>query len=173
MIAYYCRKFITYLANLCWWMRFRVGLVEGVMPYTDGLVQGCSISIANALEILQPCTKPSIHRCVWSMATDIDRSITYGRSLDSDQCHLMHMFLCNSFMWHAIAHPCLNLNGDLSGTPVLMFSIDVVFTFSTSKSEYIITYACPDFPRYLHSELRAWLNDNIPQFHVDVISHPW
>ena len=26
----------------------------------DGLVQDCSISIANALEILQSCTKPSI-----------------------------------------------------------------------------------------------------------------
>ena len=28
--------------------------------YIDGLVQDCSISIANALEILQSCTKPSI-----------------------------------------------------------------------------------------------------------------
>ena len=30
--------------------------------YIDGLVQACSISIANALEILQSCTKPSIQR---------------------------------------------------------------------------------------------------------------
>ena len=30
------------------------------MTYPDGLVQDCSISIANALEILQSCTKPSI-----------------------------------------------------------------------------------------------------------------
>ena len=28
--------------------------------YIGGLVQDCSISIANALEILQSCTKPSI-----------------------------------------------------------------------------------------------------------------
>ena len=28
--------------------------------YTDGLVQDCSKSIANALELLQSCTKPSI-----------------------------------------------------------------------------------------------------------------
>ena len=28
--------------------------------YIDGLVQGCSISIANAMEILQSCTKSSI-----------------------------------------------------------------------------------------------------------------
>ena len=26
----------------------------------DGLVQDCSNSIANALELLQPCTKPSM-----------------------------------------------------------------------------------------------------------------
>ena len=28
--------------------------------YIDGLVEDCNISIANALEILQSCTKPSI-----------------------------------------------------------------------------------------------------------------
>ena len=32
----------------------------------DGLVHGCSISIAYALEILQSCTKPSLwHWCMW------------------------------------------------------------------------------------------------------------
>ena len=31
------------------------------MKHIDGLEQGCSISIANALEILQSCTKPSIY----------------------------------------------------------------------------------------------------------------
>ena len=31
--------------------------------YIDGLVQDCSISIANALEILQSCTKPLIYAC--------------------------------------------------------------------------------------------------------------
>ena len=30
------------------------------VAYTNGLVQDCSISIANAMEILQSCTKPSI-----------------------------------------------------------------------------------------------------------------
>ena len=40
------------------------------MPYVlplyhiDGLVQDCSISIANALEILQSCTEPSIFKRV-------------------------------------------------------------------------------------------------------------
>ena len=40
-----------------------------VCGYIDGLVQGCYISIANALEILQSCTKPYIlpflSRFVW------------------------------------------------------------------------------------------------------------
>ena len=31
-----------------------------IRGYIDGLVQGCSNSIANALELLQSCTKPSI-----------------------------------------------------------------------------------------------------------------
>ena len=31
--------------------------------YIDGLVQDCSNSIANALELLQSCTKPSIYSC--------------------------------------------------------------------------------------------------------------
>ena len=31
-------------------------------PYIDGLVQDCGITIVNALEILQSCTKPSIYR---------------------------------------------------------------------------------------------------------------
>ena len=35
------------------------------MQYINGLVQDCSISIANAMEILQSCTKPSI----WSENT--------------------------------------------------------------------------------------------------------
>ena len=30
------------------------------MNYIDDLVQDCSNSIANALELLQPCTKPSM-----------------------------------------------------------------------------------------------------------------
>ena len=31
------------------------------LSYLDGLVQDCSNSIANALELLQSCTKPLIH----------------------------------------------------------------------------------------------------------------
>ena len=37
------------------------------MYYIDGLVHDCSISIAKALEILQPCTKPSTYRFIWTI----------------------------------------------------------------------------------------------------------
>ena len=40
------------------------------MLYIDGLVQDCSNSIANALELLQSCTKPSIW---WNLALDPSR----------------------------------------------------------------------------------------------------
>ena len=33
---------------------------QNMAEYIDGLVQDCSNSIANALELLQSCTKPSI-----------------------------------------------------------------------------------------------------------------
>ena len=36
---------------------YTAGISRG---YIDGLMQGCNISIANALETLQSCTKPSI-----------------------------------------------------------------------------------------------------------------
>ena len=41
-----------FVSSLKW--RYNIAL------YINGLVQDCSISIANALEILQSCTKPSI-----------------------------------------------------------------------------------------------------------------
>ena len=33
-----------------------------MVSYIDGLVQDCSISIALAMEILQSCSKPSMHK---------------------------------------------------------------------------------------------------------------
>ena len=36
--------------------------------HIDGLVQNCSYSIANALELLQSCTKPSISWCIWRIS---------------------------------------------------------------------------------------------------------
>ena len=58
------------LAHCLWWTevipcavgqhgRSRYSSIQ----YIDGLVQDCSISNANALEILQYCTKPSIYSC--------------------------------------------------------------------------------------------------------------
>ena len=41
--------------------RWSISRLLSSKVYFDGLVQDCSISIANALEILQFCTKPSIY----------------------------------------------------------------------------------------------------------------
>ena len=43
-------------------------IVEKRYRYIDGLVQDCGISIANALEILQSCTKPSIYCFPWQIS---------------------------------------------------------------------------------------------------------
>ena len=47
-----------------------------VVIHIDGLAQHCSISIANALEILQSCTKPSIW---WTIFMVISPQGTYNR----------------------------------------------------------------------------------------------
>ena len=58
-----------------WW--FQMPLCSLWRHCNDGLVQDCSISIANALEILESCTKPSIYwllpyqKCIIYFKTDI------------------------------------------------------------------------------------------------------
>ena len=47
---YICKKQFDMLKTWC------------LMSYVDGLVQDCCNSIANALELLQSCTKPPMHR---------------------------------------------------------------------------------------------------------------
>ena len=51
---------------------------------TDGLVQDCSNSIANALEILQSCTQSSIYKIAW-------RSI-----------HISGLYICNDTIMVAV-----------------------------------------------------------------------
>ena len=46
--------------------------------YTDGLVQDCSIPIANAMEILQSCTKPSINISLASCKIEITTLLAQG-----------------------------------------------------------------------------------------------
>ena len=48
------------------WFVFKISLSISTLGYTVGLAQDCSISIANALEILQSCTKPSTCPVGWS-----------------------------------------------------------------------------------------------------------
>ena len=53
--------------------------------HVDGLVQDCSISIPNALEILQPCTKPLIYYLIHVICLFIYfrvASLALGQSCD-------------------------------------------------------------------------------------------
>ena len=45
--------------------------------YINGLVQDCRISIVNALEILQSCTKPWTYNN-WQLLPDITQAATVG-----------------------------------------------------------------------------------------------
>ena len=44
--------------------------------YLDGLLQDCSITIADALEILQSCTEPSVYGKVLSMLSMVMRMVS-------------------------------------------------------------------------------------------------
>ena len=44
---------------------------HGLYIYIDGLVQGCGNSSANAVELLQPCTKPLIYEVVKKVYIEI------------------------------------------------------------------------------------------------------
>ena len=54
--------------------------ITWMIPKTDGWVQGCNNSSAIALELLQSCTKPSKHFCIWKMDTVCHE---YPRSISS------------------------------------------------------------------------------------------
>ena len=81
-----------------------------------GFVQDCSISTANALEILQPCTKPLIHGSASVMFGFVqDCSISTANALEILQSYTK---LCTQFMlvlqlclahkiWMIILHSCV------------------------------------------------------------------
>ena len=52
-----------------WYQNHGESLAQMLNEYLDGLVQDCSNSIANALELLQSCTKPSICSAALSYQT--------------------------------------------------------------------------------------------------------
>ena len=81
---------------------------------TDGIVQDCSISNANKLEILQSCTNPSKyhivpytkHRCHYTNITEYDKHIPhYLNYLDKSHRHWAKLCDINS-LWpgDAIRH---------------------------------------------------------------------
>ena len=62
--------------------------------YIDSLVLDCSISIANALEILHSCTKPSISICIYINIYWIIMTMIYRRDR-----HIMNLALCRIENW--------------------------------------------------------------------------
>ena len=63
-------------------------------PHIDYLVQDCSISIANAQEILQSCTKPSIYKnnhIIWIKMTNRSyKRTSYPRCIPRTSWHLIN-----------------------------------------------------------------------------------
>ena len=62
--------------------------------YIDSLVLDCSISIANALEILHSCTKPSISICIYINIYWIIMAMIYRRDR-----HRLNLALCRIENW--------------------------------------------------------------------------
>ena len=54
---------------------YTLGMGIKCLPYIDGLVQNCSNSIANALELLQPCTKSSKLNALGVWTHNLERNI--------------------------------------------------------------------------------------------------
>ena len=57
-----CLNFLLEISINKWWLRCNFSYAKTqIWNYIDGSVQDFSNSIANALELLQSCTKPSIY----------------------------------------------------------------------------------------------------------------
>ena len=87
-ISEYCGlELLIHNPGTCFWWQ---------SPCIDGLVKGCSNSIAKALELLQSCTKPSMSSFSY---------LSLNMSDDTVWCHYNIIFLENTHNWHPIAHP--------------------------------------------------------------------
>ena len=105
--APYMRHFVVHAFWLIGDLRFKDnslpsnGLCESILPYIracdtlhkgyiDGLVQDCSNSIANALELLQSCTKPSI----WSHDPNLVKLEIYVNIKNNGQI-MSQFYMCH------------------------------------------------------------------------------
>ena len=90
--------FLKYIfqVNICCKM-----VVSRPRYYINGLVQDCSISIANALEILQPCTKPSRY-CVQLQESEIWHAIWWSIYMRSKPffCHTISRNIITLVQFH-------------------------------------------------------------------------
>ena len=100
--VYNCKYWVTHYL----WCSIYVCVICYNVSYIDGLVQDCSISIANALEILQSCTKPSIcyKKNIWIVRFDGLRWTLVYLSVAILQFTTCHWFLTLKPIFGAQGH---------------------------------------------------------------------
>ena len=74
--------------------------------HINGLVQNCSISVANAMEILQFCSKPSTYRISWGQWVDTFETWTKWRTFC--KCIFFKNFFAFWIKFHKYIPECLN-----------------------------------------------------------------
>ena len=83
------------------------------MSYPYGVVQNCSNSIANTLELLQSCTKPSISRDQYQIVEDIGL-FTVSYSADTKNTQILQASLNMKYIAWSTTGPRLNIKTVLS-----------------------------------------------------------
>ena len=130
-----CLPWVFSRHHLCYSRLNRVELRHRhhfVVPHIDGLVQDCSIAIANALEILQSCSKPSIYCSVCSMRDAHDcKSI-----LDQSTFARMHILYIDKF----------SMAKNLSFSIYFIHKYLQVINFQSKQVEYYdLTHMCYNY----------------------------
>ena len=142
-----------------WWLLDTLPIIEW---YIDGLVQDCSNSIAKALELLQPCTKPSI-------------SCTVEQFQHCEKCYCIALISCSVEMSTVATDSVFNIdrinNVRIALEKLLpprnevshaMISREEQFLCHNYVKKYrpgffsrmIWMYAIPNLSQYLHTQIQ-------------------
>ena len=136
--------------------------------YIAGLVQDCSNSIANALELLQSCTKPSI--CVgnytwakgssfklkgiaWRRWTGCDRSVQTDSTKSNHKVQVICILVCPSkkHQWH------------------ILYSIKLV-TFTSIFLRFALTCFWNRAVKQCSYKSNLWKSQNVDDFSSEEVS---
>ena len=137
------------------------------MGCIDGFVQDCSISIAWAMEILQPCTKPLIWRLTW-----YNGQMCWGKLCNLRLCilsiifnriifHIMHTI----FFIYCIFFSTLQKSRNPSPLPVPYASVSTVQrnhgrTARTALLDTCMTITCWNLRNILEQKLQVSETEN-------------